>query len=280
MKSFYRLMLTACILSFSFSELLGQEFQGIATYKTSSGVKITMDSTKISTEMIASFQAQLQKQMQKEFTLTFDRKSSNWKEVESLGGGPASANSGNMIVEVMVSGIGDGKKLLYKDLQDGTFEQSTDLMGKSFLIRDVLKKFSWQLTDETKQIGEFTCQKAIFSKIVDSKKFSTGMTEMEMSKDTLYVEAWYAPEIPVSHGPENYWGLPGLILELHDGNRVMICNKIILNPKEEISIERPNKGKVITQEEFQKLQEEKMMEMSKKYQGPSGGDRIEIKIGN
>jgi GLPGLI family protein len=32
-----------------------------------------------------------------------------------------------------------------------------------------------------------------------------------------------------------YGGLPGLILEIGDDNRVMICTKVVLNPDEKIN---------------------------------------------
>jgi GLPGLI family protein len=62
------------------------------------------------------------------------------------------------------------------------------------------------------------------------------MDNLEMPKDVT-ITAWYTPEIPVNQGPENYWGLPGLILEINDGKTVILCSKIVLNPKE-----KGNKG--------------------------------------
>jgi GLPGLI family protein len=55
------------------------------------------------------------------------------------------------------------------------------------------------------------------------------MDNLEMPKDVT-ITAWYTPEIPVNQGPENYWGLPGLILEINDGKTVILCSKIVLNP--------------------------------------------------
>ena len=50
------------------------------------------------------------------------------------------------------------------------------------------------------------------------------------------VEAWYTPQIPVGHGPAEYWGLPGLILEVSAGNTTMLCSKIVMNPAEKEKI--------------------------------------------
>lgn len=103
-------------------------------------------------------------------------------------------------------------------------------MGKEFLVMDTLKTFDWHLIDETKKIGDNRCQKAIYSKIVESSSFFSGMEEMEKVKDTINVVAWFAPQIPVSHGPADFWGLPGLILELQNHGMTYICEKIVLNP--------------------------------------------------
>jgi GLPGLI family protein len=74
------------------------------------------------------------------------------------------------------------------------------------------------------------------------------------------VEAWYTPQIPVSHGPLEYWGLPGLILEVSAGNTTMLCSKITLNPEQKIKIEAPSKGKEITKKEYKKTIISKMQE--------------------
>ena len=74
------------------------------------------------------------------------------------------------------------------------------------------------------------------------------------------VEAWYTMQIPVGHGPLEYWGLPGLILEVSANNTTLLCSKIVLNPKETVEIEASDKGKVVTKKEYQKIIGEKMKE--------------------
>ena len=48
---------------------------------------------------------------------------------------------------------------------------------------------------------------------------------------TIDIVAWYTPQIPVSHGPAEFGGLPGLILELTTDETVLLCSKIVMNPK-------------------------------------------------
>ncbi len=256
-----------------------QGFTGRAYYKSSSQIKISMDSTKMNPEQIAQIQASLKKQMEQNFILSFNQTESSWKKEASLGGGPATASSGGAVFMVASSGEGS---TLYKNLAELNYVQEQDMMGKGYLIKDELKPAEWELSEETKKVGNYTVQKASFSRIIDSKRFSTGMTEMENVKDTIQVIAWFAPEIPVSHGPENYFGLPGLILEVQSQGRTFICEKIELNPSADpVVIEKPSKGKEITQAEFRTVQEEGMKQMMNRYQGkPGEGATMQIRIGN
>jgi GLPGLI family protein len=215
--------------------------------------------------------------MEREYILTFNQGESNWKQAESLGAGPATASSGGASI---VINTGSTDLTLYKNLSEQMYLKEEDLMGREFLVKDKLDLYDWELTGETKSIGNYECQKATYSKIVDSKRFSTGMEEMEVVKDTIQVVAWFTNQIPVSHGPSEYWGLPGLILELQNNGSTLIAEKIVLNPEEKIEIIVPNKGKEMNKEEYRALADEKMQEMMKKYSGKSGENQMTIKIGN
>ena len=256
-----------------------QGFTGRAYYKSTSQFSIKMDSTKMAPEQMAQIQASLKKQMEQNYILSFNQTESTWKKEESLGGGPATASAGGAVFMVATSGEGS---TLYKNIADQSFLEQQDMMGKAYLVKDMLEPVEWELSEETKKVGNYTVQKASYTRIVDSKRFSTGMTEMENVKDTLQVTVWFTPEIPVAHGPENFFGLPGLILEVQNQGRTLICEKIELNPSSDpVVIERPSKGKEITQAEFQTVQEEGMKQMMNRYQGkPGEGNRMEIRIGN
>ena len=274
------LLFTAFFSFFLLGNLvLAQGLTGRAFYKSSSQIKLSMDSTKINPEQIAEIQAQLKKQMERDYVLSFTLTESNWKQVESLGGGPATASSGGM--QIMIN-TGSQDRVLYKNLAEQTYIQEQEMMGKDLLIKDNLEPVEWELTGESKKIGNYQAQKAIYARIIDSQRFSTGMTEMESVKDTIQVVAWFTPEIPVPHGPENYFGLPGLILELQSEGRTLICEKIELNPsKEPVEIQIPKKGKEVTREEFRAMQEESMKQMMNRYQGkPGDGNQFTIRIGN
>jgi GLPGLI family protein len=267
------------ILSAGISQAIAQGLTGRAFYKSTSQMRVSLDSTRMNPDQMAEIQSQLKKQMEREYVLSFNQIESNWKQVESLGGGPATASSGGM--QIMIN-QGSADRLLYKNVSEQQYLQEEDMMGKDFLVKDNLEPAEWELTGETKKIGNYTAQKATYSRIVDSQRFSTGMTEMENVKDTIQVVAWYTPEIPVAHGPENFFGLPGLILEVNTSGRTIICERIELNPKSEpVAINKPKKGKEVTREEFRALQQENMKQMMNRYQGkPGEGGQFTIRMGN
>ena len=104
-------------------------------------------------------------------------------------------------------------------------------------------------------------------------------TTTKTIQDTTFVTAWYTPEIPVSQGPNNTFGLPGLILELKQDQFSYLCTKIELNPAEPVTIEKPSKGQKVTQAEADRIRDEKLQEMMKKYDTGDGGTTRVIRIG-
>jgi GLPGLI family protein len=255
-----------------------QGLSGRVNYKMAASIKISMDSTQMAPDVMRDLLKQLKKQMEREYTLSFTQSESNWKQIESLGSGPATASSSG--AQIMVQTGSEGR-LLYKNVGEQFYLEEEDLMGKSFLVMDSLRVYDWELTGNTKKIGEYEVQEAKYSRIIDSKSFSMGMDEMELTKDTINVTAWFAPQIPVSHGPADFWGLPGLILELQNEGRTYIADRIVLNPTEPVAIEVPKKGQKISSEEYSTLADEKMKDMMKRYNGkPGDGNRMEIRINN
>lgn len=96
---------------------------------------------------------------------------------------------------------GGSAKNLLKNLSTKEYFRNANVMDKSYLIKDKLTEYKWQLSRETKKIIGFDVKKA--TAIIDS---------------TTTVTAWYAPSIAIKDGPAMYNGLPGLILELDINN--------------------------------------------------------------
>ena len=283
-----------------------QNFQGMAVYesKTStSDLKDKISSNKEFTpEMQKMIDERMKKMFEKTFILYFDKTSSIYEEEEKLEAPGSEAQNRGM--RMMSSFTGGGGKH-YKDIKAKTFAIEKEMMGKEFLVKDSLPKMAWKMTGETKQIGNYTCFKATAiqaaqktdfrnfrpkgeavaeKKTADAKpqsdkaKVSNFLDQGEIPKE-IEVIAWYAPEIPVGQGPENYWGLPGLILEVSAGKTRMLCSKIVMNPKDKKEIKAPTKGKEVTQKEFDDIVAKKMDEMQQMYReggGRNGGNQIRI----
>jgi GLPGLI family protein len=250
------------------SVIQAQEFQGIATYKTQRKVDIKIDSTQVG-GMQDEIMAMLKKQFEKTYILTFNKEESLYKEDESL----ATPSAGGSMV--FISNMG-GSGELYKNIKAQRYVQESDLLGKMFLIQDSLKTNLWKLQGDTKNIGIYTCFKATLEREVKS------VSEMdEVTKETQTVTAWYTPQIPVSNGPEQFQGLPGLILELSYDSQTILCSKISLNPSKPIKIKEPTSGDSVSQSEFDDIMDKKMKEMESQYgRDDEDGNNFKIEIGN
>ena len=283
MKNYTKhLLLLAGLALIAGSSAFAQQFQGIATYQSSrkmDGFNIKMDG--MAPEMQDKIKAQLQKQFQKEYSLKFNLTESVWKEVESLEGGPATA-SGNGVMIRMSTGGG----VTYKNTAENLYIQENEVFSKPFLVKDELEPREWKITDETKKIGNYNALKAILTDIRESRSISftsdsenkSDSAKSEIKVDTVHIEAWFTTEIPVSQGPDEFWGLPGLILELKNGSVTYLCTQVVLNPAEGVEIKQPSKGKEVTREELRKEIDLKTEEMQKKFSNERGGN-VHIKIG-
>lgn len=270
-----------------------KEFQGLAVYesKTStSDMNKRMDGNKdISPEMRKMIEERMKGMFEKTFVLNFDRSASIYKEEEKL---DAPGSGGGMR---MMSSMMGGGGTYYKNVKDKTYSVDKEFMGKEFLIKDALPQLEWKMESETKQVGGYTCYKATAMKPVEGSDFrnmrakdedkkdekkeekkeqSTNFMEgFEMPKEVL-ITAWYTPEIPINQGPEGYWGLPGLILEVNDGKTIILCSKVVMNAKEKAEIKAPKVGKEVTQKEYDEIVTAKMKEMQDMRRSGNGGMRF------
>ncbi|WP_179335659.1 GLPGLI family protein [Winogradskyella costae] len=268
------------------SSVNAQDFQGVATYKTQRKIDIKMDSIKMNNAMQKQMMEMMKKQFQKTYTLTFDKSSSLYQQEAELdkpqvGGG------------FQMSFGSSGSDVFYKNVKNKTYVDQKETMGKNFLIKDSISPIEWKLESDTKGIGAYTCFKATYTKQVEKRDFSFSgkinkdknseedEEEKEPEMEERIITVWYTPEIPVSNGPAKYQGLPGLILEIHDGELTIICSQIVINPEAKIMIEEPTKGKEVNQKEYNDIMEKKTKEMMERY-APSRGSKdgaIHISIG-
>lgn len=273
-----------------------KEFQGMAVYesKTSTAdLKAGFSGNKeITPEMQKMIEERMKKAFEKTFILNFDKSASIYKEEEKLDA-PGQGQGGMRMMTSMMGGGGT----YYKNVKDKNYTVDKEFMGKEFLVKDSLPKLNWKMESETRIIGGYNCFKATAVRAVsksdfrnirfkknDDKKPETTKTEdkktnfmdaVDMPKE-ITITAWYTPEIPVNQGPESYWGLPGLILEVNDGKTTILCSKVVLNAKDKVEIKAPTNGKVISQKDYDDTVTKKMQEMSEMNQGRGG---MQIRMG-
>ena len=147
---------------------------------------------------------------------------------------------------------------VFTDLSSKKQIEQREFMTRVFLIEGEVAN-QWKITGKQKMILDYPCQEAI------------------MEKDSTKMIAWFTPAIPVSAGPANYGGLPGLVLavESEDGKQTTLATSVDFSPLADDILKKPKKGKKVTREEFDKVVEEKMKEMGAENKG---GNQMMIRI--
>ena len=284
-----------------------KDFQGMAVYESKTSTAEfakNFDGNKDMTpEMKNQIMERMKKMFEKTFVLNFDKSASIYKEEEKLDA-PGQGGGGRMMASFM-----GGGGTYFKNVKEKQYTVDKEVFGKEFLIKDSLPNLKWVLSDESKKIGDYTCFKATAVKEasktdfrnfrrkkeepkkdteegkVDEKateekkeeKKTNFFAEIDMPKEVT-VTAWYCPEIPVNQGPDEYWGLPGLIMEVNDGKTVIMCSKLVLNVKEKIEIKAPTGGDKVTQKEYDDIMIKKMKEMSEMGGGPGSRGGMQMRF--
>jgi GLPGLI family protein len=241
-----------------------QDFQGKAYYFSKSTMQLGKWGARLSEAQKKQIQANLKNRLEKTYVLTFNKKESIFKEDEKLDAISGATDSWG-------KNFSPGNQ--YKNIKTNSFVQNQEFYGKQFLVKDELQQIEWKMDNETKQIGNYTCFKATASiptahlnwyNFSWSDLRNTTLDSEDSSETNIpmtEVVAWYTPQIPISQGPSEFWGLPGLILEVNVGNTTMLCSKIVMNPAEKTKIEAPEKGKVVAKMEYKEIITGKMKEM-------------------
>ena len=275
-------LITGFLLSITVSVFSQANFQGKAVYQSKTTIDTNFGGRQLSEERKKQILERMKNMLEKTYVLNFTKEESLYKEEEKL---ETPGSRGGF----RFGGFAGGGTM-YKNVKDAKLLESTEFFGKKFLITENAEKPKWELGSETKQIGNYTCFKATLVKKTnaldwrnmrrrnrdseekkDSSKVKKVSEELELPKEIL-VTAWYTPQIPVSNGPGEYWGLPGLILEVNEGRTTILCSEITMNPSEKVAINEPTKGKEITREEYNKVVKEKMEEMRERFRSRRGGN--------
>jgi len=150
----------------------------------------------------------------------------------------------NMNFSYNVSSL--GHNTVYKNHQSKLQHiRVTTVEGKEYLIEEPLMELHWRIGNDKREICGYHCVEA--TAIV-----SGGKT----------IQAWYAPDIPVSEGPASYHGLPGLILylDIDHGNTVFTCKAV--EPLENApEIQIPENIEKISRAQYNAMNQERVQQM-------------------
>jgi GLPGLI family protein len=126
--------------------------------------------------------------------------------------------------------------------------ESTLVFNDSYLKKSTTFTTDWKITNESKVINGYICYKAIIKREKLLLK-ATNSKNPEIKKIEKELVAWFCPEFPYSFGPDEFFGLPGIIFEAHhsDGKILFAIDKIEL--KSNKKIKATPKLKLITEEE-------------------------------
>lgn len=104
---------------------------------------------------------------------------------------------------------------VYKDFDKEEVWVEYSILLDHYLYQDSDMPINWDITDEAKEIGSYTVQKATTS--FGGRDF----------------EAWFTQEVPIIDGPYVFGGLPGLIIELYDTDKDYHFNLASITPLKE-----------------------------------------------
>ena len=248
-----------------------QDFQGVAYYSSQSQLKgLNITSVDMTPEMKEKAIEKMRKAFEKNYILVFNKSESTYQQEEKLDAPKLSSG------KIQINSSATSTSKFYKNLHNKMYISEEDIFGKELLVMDTLSNFNWRITNDQIQIGIYSCKKAQIIIPVSQKDwddYNKEKKDQEKNKTNFYVisepkeqiiEAWFCSDIPVSNGPEEYWGLPGLILELHYDDTSILCTKIVLNPKIKLELKAPTKGKKVDRKKFEEISEKKLESMKNK----------------
>ncbi len=184
---------------------------------------------------------------------------------------------------------GGGSAETFRDYDTEQVVESRELGPKRYLIEDTLQPLKWKLEEETMTIAGFECRKATttvqgFGMNMGGMRQGGGAPRgggegggrrgdsviARMMATPQQVVAWYTEQIESSAGPDNYFGLPGLILYLDVDDGTIVYTPVKLEPLGKEVVQAPTKGNKITREEYRKMMQQQFQGMGGR---PGGGGR-------
>ena len=152
----------------------------------------------------------------------------------------------NRAIGILNRGKGPQIEILqvFYDFNKNKRIEQVEFMTRLFLVESDMEGIAWKMTGKMKKVMDYVCMGA----------------ELKEGEDTI--TAWFSSEIPVSVGPDQYGGLPGLILAIEKNSVIVsLATSEDLKDMQKGAIQKPKEGKKMSQEEFNKVVAEKREEV-------------------
>ncbi len=144
-------------------------------------------------------------------------------------------------------------KQVYFNMADNSQIEQVEFMTRNFNLKSGLPQLAWKITSDRKKVLDYVCIGA----------------ELTQGKQTF--KAWFSLEIPISAGPADYYGLPGLILAVEKNSEVfLLATKVDLGTAPSNLKAMLNEGKEMNKAEFDKTVAEKEQEYKESMRNKKG----------
>jgi len=134
--------------------------------------------------------------------------------------------------------LNDFTSIIFKDFKLKKTKNREFIIDKAFIISDTLSNYNWILTNKEKKVSGFNC-------------FSAETTDLFGNK----ILVWFTSDVPISNGPGDFHGLPGLIIQVEADSYTFEITSFKLISKN-IALFFEEKGKIVNMEEFLKIYQE------------------------
>lgn len=157
-----------------------------------------------------------------------------------------------------------GGSTIYSFLNDTilTSYRELNIFGEDYLVNNEKAKV-WVVSNESKLINNFKCYKANSSKNVAYYKIEKETGKFIKNIVSVDLEAWFCPDFPYSFGPDDFYGLPGIVFEGYQINGKVIFALNSIDTVSNIKIDALPKRKIISEDKVFEIMSEKMNSNSK-----------------
>ncbi|MEZ5046198.1 MAG: GLPGLI family protein [Chitinophagaceae bacterium] len=139
--------------------------------------------------------------------------------------------------KMMFGNMPADRNIVYKNQTKNTIASEKFIFENTYLLKDSIPSYKWKITEEFRKIAGYNCRRA-----------------ETIIMDSIYVIAFYTDAIINPSGPENFNGLPGMILGivLPRLNVTYFATRVDQYLSDEKIITPPTKGKTYTRQTLNK----------------------------